>query len=100
MFCDRSRHGLGNLLNRFIRESNHDPAMLIEVSFTFQVRLLDDVVVATIDLDNQSPLNTREICKERSDWMLPSEFELAELLCPKNAPKQSFRLRLLSTERS
>ena len=61
MFCDRSRDGLGILLNRFIRESNHDPAMLIEVSFTFQVRLLDDVVVATIDLDNQSLLNTREI---------------------------------------
>ena len=60
--------------------------MLIEAFFAFQIRLYDPFVVSTVDLDNQSAFNTREICKERSDWMLPSKFELAELLSPKNAP--------------
>ncbi len=87
MFCDRSRDRFGILLNRRICKPYHHPAMLFQVVFAFQVRLLGDFVVTTIDLDNQLLFNTREIRKERPDRMLPSKSEIAELLCPKNAPK-------------
>jgi hypothetical protein len=54
--------------------------------------LADDRVLATIDLDNQSPLKAEEIHDIRPDRSLPPELSPIELSEAKTRPKATFRI--------
>src|SRR5688572_6293235 len=98
MLGNRNRHSLNVREHIVIRESNYTPTLPLEKPLTRAIVSVLVIVIPTIDFNDEFLSDTGKVCKERTDRILPAEFQATQALRSNRIPKVAFGRSLTLTK--
>jgi hypothetical protein len=75
--CDGNCYGVNIIKYVFVREPHYGPALFFDFLLSITVLLDNDIVVATIEFNDQPFFNTCEVGDELANRVLPAELKSA-----------------------
>jgi len=98
--CDCPSNIFGVVFNVLVRETQNCPSKLVKMLLALNVTVDHGIMITAVDLYDEHLFRAGELGKVRTDRMLATKLQTAQMPGPQDAPQHAFRRRQILLQSS